>query len=89
MFNDLENKVKFNRNQILTEDTAKSLQDYADAGLQGINYSSYTAQTRSIISTLNVTELILTMEDVRTSFIEAGHVSNKTKQKHSMLVSKM
>lgn len=77
LFQDLENSVAFNRDQILTQDTIDSLQDYADAGLQGINYTAYIEQTRGIISTLNATELIRTLETIRNAFTLAGEVSNK------------
>ena len=76
MFQDLEDQVQFNRDQILTEDTAQSLQDYANAGLQGINYTSYIVQTRSIISTLNAGDLIGTLETVRDAANMAGEVSD-------------
>ena len=77
LFEDLENEVKFNRDQILTENVTKSLQDYADAGLQGIDYTAYIVQTRGIISTLNVSDLIETLVGVRTVFNAASQVSDK------------
>ena len=77
LFEDLENEVKFNRDQILTENAIKSLQDYADAGLQGIDYTAYIVKTRGIISTLNVSGLIETLVGVRTVFNAASQVSDK------------
>ena len=77
LFEDLENAVEFNRDQILTENATRSLQDYADAGLQGINYTSYIVQTRSIISTLNVSGIIEILVGARTVFNAANQVSNK------------
>ena len=76
MFKNLENQVKFNRDQILTEETTRSLQDYANAGLQGINYDSYIVQTRSIISTLDVNEFISALERVHNDFVAANQVRN-------------
>ena len=78
LFEDLENEVEFNRDQILTEDTTRSLEDYANAGLQDINYTSYIVQTRSIISTLNVSEFIEMLEGVRDEFDAANQVSDKS-----------
>ena len=78
LFEDLENDVEFNRDQILTEDTTRSLEDYANAGLQDINYTSYIVQTRSIISTLNVSEFIEMLEGVRDEFDAANQVSDKS-----------
>ena len=75
MFKNLENEVKFNRDQILTEETTRSLQDYANAGLQGINYASYIIQIRSTISTLNVNDLLGTLERVHNEFKAANQVS--------------
>ena len=76
MFRDLEDDVQFNRDQILTEETTRSLQDYANAGLQGINYTAYIIQTRSIISTLDAGALITTLEGVRDVFNTSGEVSD-------------
>ena len=76
MFKNLENEIEFNQDQILAEETTKSLQDYADAGLQGINYTAYIIQTRSIISTLNVNDLIGTLERVHNDFSAANQVSS-------------
>ena len=78
MFEDLEDDVQFNRDQILTEDTTRSLEDYVDAGLQDINYTSYIVQTRSIISTLNVSKLIEMLEGVRNEFDVSNQVSDKS-----------
>ena len=75
MFQDLEDQVRFNRDQILTEDTIRSLQDYTNAGLQGINYAEYAVQTSSIISTLNVSELIEALEGAHIVFHAASQVS--------------
>ena len=77
MFEDLENAVEFNRDQILTENATRSLQDYADAGLQDINYTSYIVQTRSIISTLNVSGIIEMLVGAHTVFNAANQVSDK------------
>ena len=74
---DLESEIKFNHDQILTEDVAKSLQDFANAGLQGINYTSYIVQTRSMISTLNVSDLVKALKGVRSA---ANQVSGKLLQ---------
>ena len=76
MFEELEQQVQFSRDQILTQDTTDSLQQYANAGLQGINYTQYISQTRSIISTLDVGALINTLEMIRDQF-NAISVSNK------------
>ena len=76
LFEELENEIEFYRDQILTEDTISSLEDYANAGLQDINYTSYVVQTRSVISTLNVTELIGILEGIRGEFVLANQVSN-------------
>lgn len=78
LFEDLEDDVQFNRDQILTEDTTRSLEDYVDAGLQEINYTSYIVQTRSIISTLNVSKLIEMLEGVRNEFDASNQVSDKS-----------
>lgn len=75
LFEDLENAVKFDRDQILTNDTIESLQNYSNAGLQGINYTEYITQTRSIISTLNVSQVISELQAVRLAFVAAGDVS--------------
>ena len=75
LFEELEHEVEFNRDQILTEDTISSLEDYANAGLQNINYTSYIVQTRSMISTLNVTELTGILEGVRGEFVLANQVN--------------
>lgn len=76
MFQDLEDDVQFNRDQILTEDTTRSLQDYANAGLQNINYTEYISQTRSIISDLDAAGLISTLGGVRDQFNMANQVSD-------------
>ena len=75
LFEDLENAVVFDRDQILTNDTINSLRDYSNAGLQGINYTEYITQTRSIISTLNVSQVITELETVRLVFVAANDVS--------------
>ena len=74
---DLESEIKFNHDQILTEDVARSLEDFANAGLQGINYTSYIVQTRSMISTLNVSDLVKALKGVRSA---ANQVSSKLLQ---------
>ena len=76
MFQDLEDEVQFNRDQILTEDTTRSLQDYAGAGLDEIDYTAYIVQTRSIISNLDAGNLIITLGGVRDAFNAAGEVSD-------------
>ena len=75
LFKDLENEIKFNQDQILTMNATKSLEDFANAGLQEINYTSYIVQTRSMISTLNVSDLIEILSGVRIVFNAADQVS--------------
>jgi len=77
LFQDLEDAVEFNQDQILTQDTITSLQAYANAGLQDIDYDSYINQTRMSISDLNVSGTLTTLESVRDAFDAAGQVSNK------------
>ena len=88
LFQDLEDDVQFNRDQILTEDTTRSLQDYANAGLQGINYTAYIVQTRSIISDLNAGSLIGTLTGVRDQFTMVNQVSDKLLS-YSVLLHKL
>ena len=76
MFQDLEDDVQFNRDQILTDDTIRSLQGYANAGLQNISYTAYIVQTRSIISDLNAGNLIGTLQGVSGVFTSVGEVSD-------------
>ena len=77
LFEDLENEVQFERDQILTDEAIQSLQAYANSGLQGIDYAGYIAQTRSIISTLDSSQLIMQLTAVSTAFTAAGQVSNE------------
>ena len=77
LFEDLEQEVMFDRDQILTQDTIESLQDYANSGLQGIDYDGYIAQTRASISNLNASGLISTLEMVRDGFNRTGQVCDK------------
>ena len=77
LFEDLEEEVMFDRDQILTQATIDSLQDYANSGLQGIDYAGYIAQTRSLISNLNASDLIRALEAVRVGFAAANEVCDK------------
>lgn len=77
MFEDLQNAVEFDRDQILTQDTIDSLEDYASAGLQGINYTEYIIQTRATISNLSVNALYNDLQSLRQTFDMAGEVSDK------------
>lgn len=77
LFEDLENEVEFNQDQILTQETTNSLRDYANAGLQGIDYNSYIVQTRMTISNLSVDTLLDALRIARDSFAVATEVSSK------------
>ena len=76
LFEDLEDQVQFDRNQILSDDTIESLQNYTDAGLEDIDYTGYINQINSIISTLNVNQVISQLEVISEAFGVAGEVSD-------------
>jgi len=75
LFADLEESVDFNLDQILTQETRSSLDSFANAGLQSIDYAAYINQTTSQISTLTVDSTIGTLETVQNGFITFSHVS--------------
>lgn len=75
LFEDLEDQVQFDRNQILSNDTIESLRNYTNAGLQNINYTGYISQINSIISTLNVNVVISELEVISDLFEAANEVS--------------
>lgn len=78
LFEDLEEAVEFDRDQILSQETIDSLEAYANAGLQNINYTEYIIQTRSIISTLNVDEVISDLQNISALFTGIGEVSDQS-----------
>ena len=82
LFADLEESVDFNLDQILTQETRSSLDSFANAGLQSIDYAAYINQTMSQISTLTVDSTIETLEMVQNEFITFSQVSV-----HPMLLS--
>ena len=77
LFEDLEEQVQFDRDQILSNDTIQSLRDYANAGLQDINYTGYINQINSVISTLNVDQVISDLQIISDAFATLNAVSDK------------
>lgn len=77
LFEDLEEQVQFDRDQILSNDTIQSLRDYANAGLQDINYTGYINQINSVISTLNVDQVISDLQIISDAFARLNEVSDK------------
>ena len=62
-------------NQVLTQETRDSLAEFANAGLQTINYTTYITQITSQISTLAVDSTISTLVTVRDGLVIGGQVS--------------
>ena len=77
LFEDLEEQVQFDRNQILSDETIKSLQDYANSGLRNISYSGYINQINSIISTLSVDQVTADLQSISSLFAGLGEVSDE------------
>ena len=77
LFEDLEEQVQFDRNQILTDETINSLQDYANSGLRNINYTGYINQINSIISTLSVDQVTADLQSISSLFTALGEVSDE------------
>ena len=75
LFNRLRHEVNFSSDQILTEETRKSLREYSNAGLQSIDYLGYINQINTAVSNLDVDGLITAMQSVRAAFVTAGQVS--------------
>ena len=57
--------ISFELNQVLTQETRDGLNDFATAGLQAIDYTTYINQITSQISTLAVDSTISTLEGIR------------------------
>ena len=75
LFDDLQDEINFNLDQILSQDTRDSLSSFADAGLNTLDYLTYVDQIRSQLSTVNVSKAIGDMETVRLRFSEVMEVS--------------
>ena len=79
LFDDLQEQVTFNLDQILPPETRDSINAFTNAGLQAIDYTTYITQITSQISTLAVDSTISTLETVRDtlSMIEVSMPSSK------------
>jgi len=75
LFADLEESIQFNLDQILTQKTRDSLNSFANAGLQSIDYAAYINQISSQISTLDVDSTIRVLEMIQNGFIGFSQVS--------------
>jgi len=75
LFVDLEESIKFNLDQILTQETRDSLKSFANAGLQSIDYAAYIDQITSQITTLAVNSTIETLQTVQNRFIGFSQVN--------------
>ncbi|XP_065919096.1 prominin-1-like isoform X2 [Dysidea avara] len=68
LFDDLQDEVNFNLDQILSQDTRDSLNSFANAGLNTLDYLTYVDQITSQLSTMNVSKAISDMETVKYQF---------------------
>ena len=57
--------ISFELDQVLTQETRDGLNNFATAGLQAIDYTTYINQITSQISTLAVDSTISTLEGIR------------------------
>jgi len=75
LFDDLQDEINFNLDQILSQDTRDSLNSFADAGLNTLDYLTYVDQIKSELSTMNVSKVISDMKTVRREFSKVMEVS--------------
>jgi len=75
LFVDLEESIEFNLDQILTQETRDSLNSFANAGLQSIDYAAYIDQIASQITTLTVNSTIETLQMLQNRFIGFSQVN--------------
>ena len=75
LFDDLQDEVNFNLDQILSQDTRDSLNSFANAGLNTLDYLTYVDQITSQLSTMNVSKAISDMETVKYQFYLNKQVS--------------
>jgi len=68
LFDDLQDQIKFNLDQILSKDTRNSLNSFANAGLHTLDFLSYVDQISSELSTFDVSKAINDMETVLSQF---------------------
>lgn len=77
LFEDLEDRIDFDIDQVLSNETRDSLEDFANAGLEGIDYTTYINQIRAQITTLAVDTTISTLESVEDNLRMANQVSRE------------
>ncbi|XP_065919137.1 prominin-1-A-like isoform X2 [Dysidea avara] len=70
LFADLEESIEFSLDQILTQETRDSLNSFANAGLQSIDYATYINKVTSQTSTLAIDSTTETLQRVQNGFIE-------------------
>lgn len=61
----MQRQINFNIDQILPSRTRNRLTSFTNAGLQAFDYTTYTTQITSQISTLAVDNTISTLEQIR------------------------
>jgi len=64
----MEQSIKFNPDQILTQESHKSLISFANAGLDSIDYTMYNHKIMSAISTLDVDYTVEKLETLQNGF---------------------
>jgi len=65
----VDTDISFELDQVLTQETRDGLNEFANAGLQAINYASFITQITSQISTLAVDSTIATLETTRDALV--------------------
>ncbi|XP_065919451.1 prominin-1-A-like [Dysidea avara] len=75
LFREVDTDISFVLNQVLTQETRDSLAEFANAGLQTINYTTYITQITSQISTLAVDSTISTLVTVRDGLVIGGQTA--------------